>query len=394
MALDAKWWEFAKQAARGIDADEASDSGLTVTFRIAGVVHGAMHVASRGASGPAALAQALIDTAREFELGPALVTWQSRTRGPWTGERSGACVLDLELESLPEGLKPMHIEQTLESAQQLTERSVLAIGEQLHRVYELARSQVTGLEQFTAQFSSNSRAEEGNVATTIDTLTGQVRSFGQQVLDRTQRQARDIEQARLWTNDIVKLGQAIAAIASNARVLTFNARLESARIGEAGRGFAVIAGSIQELATQIRQTNDAVARLAENLAVTLPRLGVEALETSEAARQSVQVLEAQLREVNEHLAGAREQSWQALNDSTTQANELKSRANSVLEHLQFQDRTSQMLQQAREQTRQVLEVAGLDEPRVDEHIVAQVGVLGRSIESERASRPAGSFELF
>ena len=397
MALDPQWAELAERAARRVDADASGTSGggLSVVLRIAGRLHGAIHVYTLGKSTPEAFARALVEAARDLELGTAQVNWKGKSRAPWDGTRAGACVIDLEPEEMPEALDPLHIGQTIGSAQSITERAVIAIGEELRHVYDLARSQAGGLERVAQQFSNTSDdPEHSNVVGTIEALTTRVHSFGQDVLDRTQRQARDIEQARLWTNDIVKLGQAIAAIASNARVLTFNARLESARIGEAGRGFAVIAGSIQELATQIRQTNDSVARLAENLAVTLPRLGADALQTSEAARSSVQQLEDQLRDVNNRLASAREESWNALNQSSSVAVELQTKANALITHLQFQDRAHQMLEQAREQTRTVLELAGLEEHQVEARIIDQVGELGRQVRSDRETQASGSVQLF
>jgi methyl-accepting chemotaxis protein len=219
-----------------------------------------------------------------------------------------------------------------------------------------------------------------------------MRTFGQEILERTQRQARDIEQARGWTNDIMKLGQAISAIASNARLLTFNARLESARIGEAGRGFAVIAGSIQELATQVRQTNNSVAHLAQNLASALPRLNADALQTSRAAEVSVAQIETQLLDVQGRITGMRTESWSALSDSSSAAKELQTRADQVLEHLQFQDRASQMLEQARVQATAALAVAGLAETTVADGALP-VGDLGRQLGGDVTNAP-GSVEVF
>jgi biopolymer transport protein ExbD len=296
---------------------------------------------------------------------------------------------------LPKELAKLHINQTLSAAQKLSESSVVSIGEEMRRIYELARSQADGLKKVAAQFSEQGDAQaHANIATTIEQLSSQMRAFGQEILERTQRQARDIEQARVWTNNIVKLGQAIAAIASNARILTFNARLESARIGEAGRGFAVIAGSIQELATQVRQTNQSVAELAENLAAALPRLGVDAAETSKSARESVGQLEQQLIDVQARLAGVRNDSWEALSDSSSMAQELQTKANTVIHHLQFQDRTSQMLAEAVQQATAVIAVAGLQERQYDDQVIGQVGVLGRQLGTEVEVKAPGSIEMF
>jgi|GEM_PF-3000437 hypothetical protein len=399
MATDTRWIALAQRAGRAVRALDDAGPGsksLSVVFQIAGVVQGAVHAHVSSATPDQArqFAQALEAEAKKdgFLLRPI---WFAPTQGPHQGDRLGGVVLSLEKLELPQELQRLHINQTIVEAQKLSESSVLAIGDEMRRVYELARNQVDGLKKVAAQFSENGDGQaHANIATTIEQLSAQMRAFGQQILERTQRQARDIEQARVWTNDIVKLGQAIADIASNARILTFNARLESARIGEAGRGFAVIAGSIQELATSVRQTNNAVSQLAENLAAALPRLGVDAQETSRDARESVGQLEQQLLDVQTRLAGVRNDSWEALSDSSSMAQELQSRANTVIHHLQFQDRTSQMLAEAAQQAAAVVSIAGLVEQQVDEQVIRQVGELGRKISGEEGLKAAGSVELF
>lgn len=395
-----EWTEIAHRAARSVGAVEtgkADGPTVTVALRVAGLMQGAVHAYFDRPVGE--------DQAKEFAdalqaqwaaAGHALhIVWCAPTRGPHQGERMGAVCCAFASQELPREIKKLHIKQTIGAAQKLAENSVLAIGDEMRRIYELARSHADGLKTVAGQFSEHADEESGgNVATTIEKLSSQMRSFGQEVLERTTRQARDIEQARAWTNDIVKLGQAIANIASNARILTFNARLESARIGEAGRGFAVIAGSIQELATQVRQTNQAVAQLAENLAAALPRLGADALETSRSAKESVGQLEQQLLAVHNRLANVRSESWEALNDSANVAHELQGKANSVIHHLQFQDRANQLLNEAVGQASAVMEVAGLQETNMDVAVVNQVGIMGRQLGTDTAIREEGSIEMF
>lgn len=395
-----EWIELARRAGRSVGAleDAPPDApSVSVVFKVAGVIQGAVHASfNRSPTEDDAKSLATALESQGASADHALrVVWSAVTRGPHHGVKAGAVVCQFELLELPKEIGRIHINQTIGAAQKLAESSVLAIGEEMRRIYELARSHADGLKVVAGQFSEQSDGDSGgNVATTIESLSSQMRSFGQEVLERTARQARDIEQARVWTNDIVKLGQAIAGIASNARILTFNARLESARIGEAGRGFAVIAGSIQELATQVRQTNQSVAQLAENLAAALPRLGADALETSRSAQASVGQLEQQLNDVHNRLANVRTESWEALSESAGVAKELQGKANSVIHHLQFQDRANQLLAEAGDQVRAVIDVAGLQERPVEQEFLSQVGQMGRQVSTGSANLQEGSIELF
>ncbi|MFT3709868.1 MAG: methyl-accepting chemotaxis protein [Archangium sp.] len=244
--------ESIDRAAEAIGGDAAASTFLSLAFHVVARAQGAVHLAvspeKATAEQASRFARLLEEEARQ--RGVVLRTiWNAVTHGPHSGQSQGPVVCAIDVLETPKELERLHINQTLAAAQKLSEESVLAIGSELRNMQALANSQVDGLKRVAAQFSDGSAADGANatVASTIEQLAGQMRNFGELILERTQRQARDIEQARTWTADIVRLGQAIATIAGDARILTFNARLESARIGEAGRGFNVIATSIQDL---------------------------------------------------------------------------------------------------------------------------------------------------
>jgi methyl-accepting chemotaxis protein len=374
---------------------------ITVAF-IATGARGAVHLS--GAGGPSGMPPPTLEAlCQALEARGAHVVWAGAVAGAELPTGDGVQVeprpgfkarVDLKAAGTPPQLGHVHVAQTLKAAQSIAEEAVLAIGEEMRRIYGLAETNAEGLRVVAEQFSEPTAGNADTVAATIEVLSRQVQGFGAQLLERTGRQARDIEQARVWTKDIVRLGQAIADIASSARILTFNARVESARIGDAGKGFAVIAQAIQDLATQIRSTNEAVANLAESLAEALPRLGAEAQGVATDSREQLAKLDEQLGEVQQHLATARGQAREALGVSGDRAEELKRKANAVIEHLQFQDRESQMLAEATDQLQRVLAWAGVDESQVSRQVLDQVGELGRKLEGASALRESGSVELF
>lgn len=354
-------WKWAMTAAaRDYGSPGAHRHALTVVVQVPGCFEGAVYVpVAEPVDGARATPLAAALSAATASAPVALhVVWQGITVGP---ERTDVEVALTEL-STRTAVEKLHISQSLGAVKRISEDSVLAIISQMRSIHSLARQHTSALQNFAQLFEqAGGQDSTSTITSTIDALGGRVRQFGQEVLDRTSRQARDVEQARVWTNDIVKLGQAIASIASNARILTFNARLESARIGEAGRGFAVIAGSIQDLATQVRQTNQSVTELAARLLDALPRLGAEATETSKLAKDALSRFESQLTEVQHHLDTVRDASSNVIRDTTGSAGDLQRHADEVLGHLQYQDRVSQIVQQVEGQAATVLDVAGLSE---------------------------------
>ena len=104
--------------------------------------------------------------------------------------------------------------------------------------------------------------------------------------------------------------QNIRDIAKTVHLLAINARIEAARAGVAGTGFATIAGSINELANTTSTTVQAVQDSVEELTLTIRRLS----EGSQSARKKTDHVIAGNKEMN----AALEEIAQAMDGLNTQ----------------------------------------------------------------------------
>jgi hypothetical protein len=283
----------------------------------------------------------------------------------------------------------IHITQNLERARQLSEEGVLAIGREMAGVSTLARDHVQSLGDFSQRFSEDST---NSVAANVMALTQQVRDVRSDLIDRAERQVHGVKRAQEWTAAIMRLGQAITDIAASARILTFNARVESARIGEQGKGFAVIAQAVQDLAAQIRTANQSVTTIVRQLATALPELQNEAQGIATTITRDTQRLEEQLSAVHSGIDAARAASSEGIARNSLAAAQMHARVETVLEAMQFQDRASQLLVEAATQCEAVLAFAGLSELELQGHDAHQVGALGRQVETGDVAT-AGSVTL-
>lgn len=398
--MASSWGDLARRAAASLTPGSgAAAEAVSVAFVAIDGSSGAVHALVDGGLTPAAATRFSEHFAEVcFAEGrPMRVVAVSRSSGAPLGvslapvTRGVSCCADAS-EGDGSLVRRLHIARSIAAAQTLAESSVLDIGVEVRGIFELARTQTGSLEGLVAQYSAATGHD--TIASTIDSLGETVGTLTRSLVERVSQQAKSLEQAHQWTNDIVRLGESIGTIAASARMLTFNARIESARIGDAGRGFAVIAQSIQDLATQVRETNDSVGELAGNLARALPLLGSEAQAMAGDARDQLGALTQSLERVRSQLEVTRREAHDSLVNSTDNASQLKGRANQVIEKLQFQDRTHQMLEEARQQADSLLRLLGVDEGKVDQTLVDQVGWLGKQHDGRAPQKEAGSVELF
>ncbi|WP_420403467.1 methyl-accepting chemotaxis protein [Nisaea sp.] len=171
--------------------------------------------------------------------------------------------------------RAQHVEGvTREFDQQVSEvlKSVAAATTQLDAT---AKSMASIAERAEGQASSVAAASEEattnvqTVAAAAEQLTMSISEIGAQVSESTRISAEAAGQAEETRESVIGLDQAaqkvgeivdmINDIAEQTNLLALNATIEAARAGEAGKGFAVVASEVKNLANQTAQATDEIA---------------------------------------------------------------------------------------------------------------------------------------
>ncbi|MEM9587338.1 MAG: methyl-accepting chemotaxis protein [Planctomycetota bacterium] len=91
--------------------------------------------------------------------------------------------------------------------------------------------------------------------------------------------------------EIASLIQSVDEIADQTQLLALNATIEAARAGEAGRGFAIVASEVKELAQRTKSTNKEIHGTLDQLAEAVTTLGSSVQQSVDKAEQSIRAVE-------------------------------------------------------------------------------------------------------
>jgi methyl-accepting chemotaxis protein len=239
------------------------------------------------------------------------------------------------LQELDGAITPIWQRQ-LHTVNELLGSNISAICERFsHLVVEIAT--VTG--SLPEQSGQVSRIQDDKQAlkTLFQELQG-LSDTNQQLFQRTNTLVT-------FSSELNSLAAEVGKIAEQTNLLALNAAIEAARAGESGRGFAVVADEVRALSTLSGKTGVRISERIKELNTIMHDFQVHAQGSTQRESAALAEGEATLERVISNLEGRAATLQTQGQDMRTLSQTIQQEIEQMLVSFQFQDRSSQMLNQ-------------------------------------------------
>ncbi|PSJ45456.1 methyl-accepting chemotaxis protein [Zobellella taiwanensis] len=228
-----------------------------------------------------------------------------------------------------------------------TEKVAAAMQQMLATSGEVARSaeQAAAASQDSANAAREGAGKVANSRQTASALVSELTGAQQRLGALAER-----------TQEIGTVLDVIRAIAEQTNLLALNAAIEAARAGEQGRGFAVVADEVRNLATRTQSSTDEIQHIIQGLQqeagdtvrqmTGLMQYAQDTQGTAELAGEALTAINASMaliNDMNSHIATAAEQQRQTTEEMSRNLSRLSELAEDVKNRTQDTDSAGEAL---------------------------------------------------
>ncbi len=246
-------------------------------------------------------------------MGALAAWWRARVAAVTSAMPAAQVAAPRVREEIDRGRR--QVEDRVDALRTLTEREILACGRVLSGIVETARTIIAD--------------NDGALAAALTRSDASTTRFIGEMQRDIQAQGAAVAQVLSLADAMQEAISAIDSLSQYSDLLSINARIEAARIGEAGAGFAVIAEQMRQLSGTIRGAAVRVGTAIGAVRAGMPPVRERASAMQERARAFIEVVAQEMK------GGLREGAEDSAGGHRLEA--VMRLSNEALSHLQFQD---------------------------------------------------------
>lgn len=169
-----------------------------------------------------------------------------------------------------------------------TTTAVNSLSDASHQIASASNEHASSLEEVSAQLKELASTSQNTAANAkqVTEMLGGTRLSAEKSSDAITRMHTAITEIKTSSEETVKIMKTIDEIAFQTNLLALNAAVEAARAGEAGRGFAIVAEEVRNLARRSAEASRSTAVLIED-AQTSANNGVAVSQQVDEATRNI-----------------------------------------------------------------------------------------------------------
>ncbi|OGT22984.1 MAG: hypothetical protein A2342_08370 [Gallionellales bacterium RIFOXYB12_FULL_54_9] len=180
-----------------------------------------------------------------------------------------------------------HLTESMSNVERSSQSQSEAASNMASAVEEMSGSihQVADNTNEVREISENAKVLAQHGKEVVQQVVSDMSSITQAVVNT----AKTIQELGVKSDQIQDIVKSIKEIADQTNLLALNAAIEAARAGEQGRGFAVVADEVRNLAEKTRKSTQEIARMTEEIRVSTSLAVAEVEATVDKVRSGAQL---------------------------------------------------------------------------------------------------------
>lgn len=246
-----------------------------------------------------------------------------------------------------------NIAQSMHDISASTEKIVENITEQNYMTQNIQNA-IFNTQEYSSEMVSVATISNEEIQTNQKMMTT-LKEQSKQIAENNVLVTEAMEQLQERIEKVAAIANMILRISNQTKILSLNASVESARAGEAGRGFSIVAEQVRQLAEETKEFTESITQIIEELSVNSKTV-VSAVDVSLKATESQNQMIGAAADAFDELSSNMNVLINNIQEIGERINSLSSANNRIVDNITHLSALSEEVSASAEETSQLTEM--------------------------------------